>query len=279
MAKGMGSNIVDRYDIPSFEQFLKVMAGFQQLINAERRDAAYPLFLFRGMDREADLKASIEKFREPQWSIHVGREMFRTFKERCAFSDKYSDWDILSFARHFALPTRMLDWSSNSLVALWFAIHTIDNDKSVIKSDSESSIVWVLRTEMSDFREIDLNEEPFPIAHGKTVIFKPTDMEMRIKNQDSFMMRQVYEYKDPLSGRSCRPEDMEIKSVVENPIYRGHLWEIHVQRKAFVEIDDELQRLGIRKEFLFPKSEVFDFSKIKSLVEEIKEKYEREMKK
>src|SRR4026207_1373793 len=31
-----------------------------------------------------------------------------------------NDWDWLSFGQHFRLPTRLLDWSSEQLIALYF---------------------------------------------------------------------------------------------------------------------------------------------------------------
>lgn len=249
----------DRYGVrtmvvSSFDEFLKVMSGFQQVINA-RRDYAHPVFLFRGAradDDEALLSTIEKRFRRADVSIHLGREMFKEFKELMALGDGYSDWDILSLARHYGLPTRCLDWSSNSLVSLWFATHqeSKTHESRSIVADADTASVWVLETKESDFADISTQEEPFPQAQGKTLIFKPTQMEQRIKNQDSYMMRQVYVYNDPLV-HTRQPIDMHIDSVDRNPTFSGRVTKI-ILAGGYDEYDARLKLYGVTRDFLFP---------------------------
>ena len=268
---GNANNAIQFSSIASFDDYLQILHGFALMSNAECRNSSHPLFLFRGQKAGSELKSSIEYIRKSNDSIHLGRRMFLEFKERCGFSATYNDWDILSFARHFGLPSRYLDWSSNPLVALWFACHSIH------EPINEDGVVWVLRTELSDFADIDLNDDPFPVAHGKTCIFKPTEMECRIKNQNSFMMRQVYEYKNPEGRRTRKPKDMEIRSVDVNPIYKGRLWCMSISNSLFEAMCERLTCYRITQDFLFPETHVINVKEIREVINEIKAKYGQSM--
>lgn len=272
---------MDALHASSFADYIRIVTTFQQMAIAEWRDADHPLFLFRGTRNEDAIKknsqlvASIEGFRKPDASIHLGRDMFIAFKDKCQFPHSYSDWDILSFARHFALPCRMLDWSSNSLVALWFATHekSADDVSKPVENDI-SCAVWLLKTMLADYENINKDEQPFPVAYGKTGIFKPPELESRIKNQNSFMMRQVYEYKEG-KGRTRRAIDMEIKPVDKNPVFKERLWKIDVSGWDYASLDKELGQYGLTDDFLFQTDPYIDSSRIKSMVDSVMQDFSK----
>lgn len=43
-----------------------------------------------------------------------------------------TDWEWLFLAQHYGLPTRLLDWSTNPLVALYFAVENHDDKDGVV---------------------------------------------------------------------------------------------------------------------------------------------------
>jgi hypothetical protein len=107
-----------------------------------------------------DLHGKLESMRDSGWIFRgvsspkhylvpsIGREvvygpyklaqeqrLFEEFKNRAIalVSDpRFDDWDWLAYAQHIGVPTRLLDWSVNPLVALYFALESdADTDRVV----------------------------------------------------------------------------------------------------------------------------------------------------
>lgn len=102
----------------------------------------------------------------------VEREMLRLFKNYAApYLPKHdlSAWELLAIAQHYGLPTRILDWSRNPLVAAYFAVE---------QEFSGDSAIYVLKGEM--FIDIEKNN-PFDLTEVSKFI--PAHITPRITAQ------------------------------------------------------------------------------------------------
>jgi hypothetical protein len=134
-----------------------------------------------------------------------------------------NDWAYLALARHHGLPTRLLDWSKNPLVALYFAV---ENDNGI-----QDSIVWCYLHQSVELR-FHLNPDPFEI--DRLYIYRPPHLISRIAVQSGIF--------------TVHPSDFDQQ---QNP-WLGELVKINIPKNFRVRIRKELERLGIHRASLFP---------------------------
>jgi hypothetical protein len=101
------------------------------------------------------------------------KEILRLFKERALrFIDftPTSNWDWLALGQQHGLPTRLLDWTNNPLVACYFAVEEPGEDDGVIYAYQNQSY-------------IDVEEYPDPFRYRQVGKFIPWHISPRITNQ------------------------------------------------------------------------------------------------
>jgi hypothetical protein len=150
----------------------------------------------------------------------------------CAFlpDTREDDWDLLARAQHFGMATRLLDWTSNPLAALWFASRDLDTKRS--------GFVYFYTPTPIDISQ-DRNTSPFFIQ--RTSVFRPTWNNPRITAQCGWFTVHGF---DPTT-KSFVPvgSDAYAKRSVD-------CWEIAGDDKHV--IVDDLDQLGVNYQTMFP---------------------------
>lgn len=162
---------MNTYQLNSFEEFNEVLLG----VKPEER------YFFRGV-KNADFKLipSVGRIKFSLGSYIDEKIMLKRFENQAIplMKDKPKNtWEWLAVAQHHGLPTRLLDWTSNPLVALWFATE----ESSDSKEGGKFAIYWLTKKEGINYDIYDQYINPFDFK-GADLIALP-HISSRIKNQ------------------------------------------------------------------------------------------------
>ncbi|MBF0539219.1 MAG: FRG domain-containing protein [Nitrospirae bacterium] len=125
-------------EIDNLEEFMKFIEG--------NMTGSKPLW-YRGCG-DTSYKLTPTLYRHPEYKefetcYKIERDILNYFKERSVpFQTRIlkndEDWEHLFLMQHFAVPSRLLDWTENPFIALYFALTSHKKDKTA------NAAVWVL---------------------------------------------------------------------------------------------------------------------------------------
>ena len=140
--------------------------------------------LFRGQSSDRPLLPKIARKNPALDTTGKEREMLEELRRRATFliRQDMDDWDLLIYAQHFGMATRLLDWTTNPLTALWFACSNPNRESS--------SYVYLL--DVSADLLLDRRNQKDPFSIGKTQVCKPNLNSPRIVAQNGWFTAHRY---------------------------------------------------------------------------------------
>lgn len=152
-----------------------------------------------------------------------------------------TDWEALTLGQHHKLPTRLLDWTSNPLVALFFAADQCDRDGAVFAYRPRRN--WRYHISMFCGENPRNREVPEPLKTcGIKIVFPMLLADRLIAQSGGFTIQ------DPLKCLMNRgDEDFPEANLDILEIYRWTL-----PKRAKSKVLDELHRVSVNRRTLFP---------------------------
>jgi len=183
--------------------------------------------LFRGQSQDWPLLPKIARIRLRLDLLRAEQSLLSEFKLQAPpLADllPQTDWEWLSLAQHYGMATRLLDWTSNPLAALWFA-----TEKPA--EESKPAVVWAFDP-ADDDHVLQLSSSS-PFSGERTRVFQPPHIARRITAQSGWFT--VHKY--IVSRRGFVPLEQQSQ-------YKTALAKIVIPSASFSDIRYDLAQCG-----------------------------------
>lgn len=232
------------------EYFIKSLNEYNDILSELESKRYYEIF-FRGQTDDYPLIPSIGRSSLVQKEDEV--QLFDEFKRLNKLYREINttdEWDLLAIAQHYGLKTRLLDWSTNPLNALWFACNTY----SSINYKDNYCVVWILANKEKDVDFIvDQKKTPF-FENTHTLIFKPNYQAIRIRSQQG-----LFTVHKETKNKSEKTNSYYLALEDDDKFINNDKWDIIkilINRPKFSkEIIAKLNTFGINEATIYPELE------------------------
>ncbi|EPL3171425.1 FRG domain-containing protein [Serratia ureilytica] len=210
---------------------LQTAKNFSEFVDiVERLGNDSELMLFRGQAEKGNLLPSIARKNPKTDSTSAEQELIKELKRMGASilpKNDLDDWDLLVIAQHFGMKTRLLDWTSNPLAALFFACN-----------DWKKGDVYVYALDANRYLK---EPQKGPFDTGRTQVIRPKLNNPRIIAQHGWFTAHKY------SKSSKKFVPLEKNNEISESVQ-----EIKIPEDTREKLLKSLDRHGVSSRTLFP---------------------------
>ncbi|MBE7157563.1 MAG: FRG domain-containing protein [Rhodospirillales bacterium] len=198
---------------------------------------------------------------DADWRLELEAWLLERFSERSGpFRDGPQPGrqiELLFEMQHYGVPTRLLDWSENALVALWFAVethHGADSAVWVMNAPLWNNLVFAQQSGIKNILsphslEIE-NRQPWAVTSNQFLLEAPTCIYGVHNTKRIVGQRGVFS----LSGRSIEPVEEQSKKLAHAGAIKSTdlLQRIVIPESRRQAIKEQLITLGFSYSMMFP---------------------------
>lgn len=279
---------MEKQYIGSIDEYLQMIERLHQAYRNSMFQSPVSIdFIFRGMESDKykllptlfrtcthleDLGDEEIQLDNEKYLIYGSEQLIlKSFKaEAVAYTSQYSpnnylEWMVL--AQHYGVPTRLLDWSSNPLVALYFACESNSSDDAVIwicsarnysyysnQRDRRKLSTTPIEIASKLFDEKTENEDYLP---AYPLIFTPFYYDSRMSAQSSYFMmwgsnqKSLEEQLDGNAYMKRKTNEIEPYDINDVPTEEC-VMKVFVHQSEKQILIRKLDQIGINRKTLFP---------------------------
>jgi hypothetical protein len=198
---------------------IKSVAHLSELVDDKFDDEDNTTVIYRGLKDFVKYKLQPKvgrpdvRFDGKKLTPKNEERIFEFFKRRyvgLATLNPADKWELLAIAQHHGLPTRLMDWTRNPLVAAYFAVQ---------KKFEGDSVIYAWRCQ----KEFLSKTLPSPFKIDKVTRYIPRFIDTRIRAQSGLFTAHPYPYsplQEPGLVQLRFPNKDELRKQIKRSLWR-----------------------------------------------------------